>query len=225
MNYRKFTAILVLALTVFSCTISSDVDDPQTDLENVNFKVYTYNNERPIYDTLLLRGSFSENLPEVKIELVGNDTYEIEFIESTTSEVYAFIPKNVAPGDYLINFIVDGESLSNDSSGDPLDLKVLNRPLINTISKTTVSPNDEVSVTGGPFFTFINEVKQEGTVWIMGLNYTNTVSEITINEAGDAATVIIDDAVPPGEYKFHILVDSSEEYYTQWSNEIRITVQ
>lgn len=223
-NYKLwFSAILMV--TLFACEVTDDVEDIENDDTEVTFEVLSYNDRVGVYDSLIIRGSFSEDLPEPTILISGDNDYELEFVKASTTELAAFIPKEVEAGDYELSFTVDEMEVTNDITGEALMVTMQDRPLITSISSKSFSAGAEITVQGGPFVNESGNNSYDPTVWFMKTSYTNTVSEIVVNEAGDQATIIVDSDLEPGEYKFYITADQDSEYYTQWSNELKVTVE
>ena len=223
MNYKLLIAAFAL-LSIFSCGVSEDIENIQDELAKLNFSVSTYNDQVGIYDTLTIRGSFSEDLPAPTINISGTNDYTLDFISASTSEIIAFIPVNVEAGNYELSFTVDGETITENLAGEVMNITMQDRPLVTNISSKSFAAGTEITVSGGSFINTSGNESYKPTVWFMATGYTNTVSEITVNEAGDQASIIVDADIPAGEYTFHITADQDSQYYTQWSNELTVTV-
>jgi hypothetical protein len=224
MNYKLWLSALMIT-TIFACGVADDVEDLKNDLGDFDFVITNYNTEVGIYDTLLIRGSFAEDLPEPIITISGDSSFELDFVKVSTTELHTFIPKNVTAGDYELTFTVGDKEIKESLSGEAMMITMQDRPLVTEISSNTFAAGTEITVTGGPFVNTSDNNGNDATVWFQKIGSSNSVSDITVNAAGDEATILVDSDLDPGVYKFYITVDESTTYYTEWSNLVMVTVE
>lgn len=208
----------LFALAIFlvpACTVTVDDDDQNPDLSVVLNDMDTFG---WVYSEIVFEGSgLDANCSNVQVSLTnGTNSQNLEIQDCTAGAITAWIPEDLAPDNYDVTLNVDGNTFT-ELNDEALTVEVKLRPVILTMSTTEIAPEGTLTLTGLYLNNDTGQAPFDPQVWLMKPNYTNTVSEITVNDAGTEATVTIDDDPEPGEYNFLITCQ-------EWSNEIKLTI-
>lgn len=213
---KPFVLLLLLALLVNACTITTEDDDlgpSDTDAQITGIDASGW-----IYSDLIIEGSgFEVNCGNISISISdGNTTQSLAINDCTDAAITAWIPEDTTPGTYSISVDIDGNTFTS-INGTDMEVEVKNRPVVLSMSKTMMDDGETITIEGLHLLNQTTVPQNDPKVWIMGTGYTNTVSEITVNSDGTAATIVIDEGIDAGEYNFLLTTD-------EWSNEIVITI-
>jgi len=214
-NIKFAVMSLFVAFTLHSCTIETD-DDTAGDL-NAQITGYETNGGW-IFGELYIEGvALDENCANNSVTLSdASSSISLDIVNCTSNEIAALIPADASPGSYSITVGVNGNNFSS-IDGMPLEVEVKERPVILSMSKTSMEDGETITLSGLNLLNPTSLPQNEPKVWIMKSGYTNTVSDISVNSSGTSATVTIDEGIDAGEYRF--LLTTKE-----WSNEIMITI-
>ena len=220
---KKLLFYLIPLATIFgSC---SSEDDPAATDEVFDARILNFTQIQGVFDTLSFDGVFTDvTVSKAILVAADNQETDLEVTAQSDSEVSAFVPANVPGGDYSVTLVTSEGDVTTNTFDELLTVTIQQRPVITSISKTTLKAGDEITINGIDFINDSGESIRDPKVWIMAVGYTNTVSDIVVNQDGNSATITISDAVDPGTYNLSITVDESDEFYTSWSNEIEIEV-
>ena len=215
-SLNKFYFLLLLVASLFTaCTITTEDDtvDPNNPLSLSEMETFGW-----VYSEITFNGSgMGTDCNNISVTLSNATTNQDLTIQNCAeNSITAWIPEDMATGTYDVTLNVDGTSFSS-INGEDLQVEVRIRPVILTMSTTEIAPEGTLEITGLYIVNESTNAVYDPKVWLTRSNYTNTVSEITVNADGTAATIIIDDNLEPGVYDFKITC-------VEWSNEIEITI-
>lgn len=219
---KYFIFLLSTCMILQSC-----ITDEDTTAVGIDFdaSVSYYTQIAGLYDSLEINGSFEGiELESVILTSIDGASESLEIIESSTEEIIAFVPSGLTGGDYYLSIQTSEGTITTESFGDPLVVTVQERPIITSLSKSSMTAGEVITVSGEGFINPSEDDYYDAKVWIMKLNYTNTVSDIEVSEDGNSASVTIDDSVAPGTYTIQFTVGESSEYYTSWTNSVVINI-
>ena len=207
--------LFFICLFTSACTVSVEDD---TNPQNSSIKITGIDTFGWIYSDLIFEGSgLDADCSRNKVALTKDGTsVDLDINDCKSNEVIAWIPEDLDTGTYVINVEIDGNSF-NAIDGELMEVEVKNRPVMLSVDKTEVAGGETIIVTGLHFLNPTTLSQNDPKVWIMASGYTNTVSEITVNDEGTMATIILDEDIDPGVYNFLLTTD-------EWSNEIQLTI-
>jgi hypothetical protein len=214
-NNNLYLLMLCISFFISACTVSvSDGGDPESSTE-----LYKMESLGFVYSQLEFSGSdLNENCNDVQVKLSNGSTdYDLEILTCESNSIIAWIPEDVEPDKYDVT--IDFGNLSISSiDGEQLETDIKIRPVILSMSTTEIIAGETLDITGLHIINNSSSSVYDPKVWLMKSGYTNTVSEITVNTEGTAASIIIDEDTPPGVYDFLL---STEE----WSNQLELTIK
>ncbi len=210
--------LLLLCTSFFLSSCSVSISDGGTAPES-SAELFEMESLGFIYSKLEFKGSdLNEDCPNVGVELTNGTTkYDLEILSCESNLIEAWIPEDIEPNKYEVTLNVGDASFSS-IDGDMLETNIKVRPVILSMSATEILAGETIEITGLHIINNSTSTVNDPKVWIMASGYTNTVSDITVNTEGTAATIIIDDGVPSGEYDF--LLTTKE-----WSNKLTLTIK
>ncbi len=215
MTIKLSAFVLFITYLMASCTISTDDfnDVNSSDIQLSNIETSGW-----VFGDLILKGSgFDTDCSNNAITINNGTTMtSLDLIECTESQITARIPEDATPGLYSIVADLSGNSFTSINNV-AMEVQVKIRPVILSMSKTTMEDGETISINGLHLTNPTNLPQYNPKVWIMKSGYTNTVSDISVNSNGTGATVEIDEGIDPGEYRFLLTTE-------EWSNEIAITI-
>lgn len=221
-NLLSFKLIIGFFLVGFyACDVNVTDDNDITDSPSV---ITSLDAPGWIYSRIEMTGtSLNANCNNSSVTLTKNSTdYALDIIECTSTSLVAWIPEDMETGMYAITANVDGTEYTTTSgvfnNGDPMEVEVKNRPVILSMSATSLPPLGTLVLDGINLANTTGIESNDPMVWLTRPNYTNTVSEITVNSEGTQATIIVDDMLESGEYDLKLTVD-------EWSNEVQLTIE
>lgn len=171
-----------------------------------------------IYSDLLLKGlDFDLGCGNNKITLSREGTMiDLEITDCLISILIGHIPENVDPGTYSVIAEINGKTFT-EIDGLPMEVEVKNRPVVFPLGRTDILRGVAFEIEGIHLLNETEITQYDPLVWIMKEGYTNTVSIYDVSADGNSATIILDEAIEPGAYRFRVTAK-------EWSNEYDITV-
>lgn len=172
-----------------------------------------------VYSDIIFEGNnFPADCGDIKVSLNdGTTTRDLDINSCSATEVVAWIPEDMPAGTYEITFQAGNATFTSVDLAE-LQVEIKIRPVILTLSATEVPVGGTIELTGLNIINDTNNSVYDPTVWITASGYTNTVSDITVNDEGTAATVVLDDDIAPGDYDFKLTC-------VEWSNELQIKIK
>jgi hypothetical protein len=215
---NKFFLLVALAtiLTSAACTIEV-IDDDQMP---VNVVFNDYDQEVFLYGMLEVKGAdFDTDCDANAMWLEKDGTqYFVELMTCETNSLEGRVPFDIEPGDYTVHVITQGVTANTLDDGTEMVVTVKKRVVVTDVSSNTVSPGGTLVLTG------INMINESGNpvydpiAWFFKTNYTNNVSDVTVNAAGTEAMIVVDEDMELGEYTLNLSI-------VEFSNDIAITVE
>jgi len=211
--------VILLLLAIFSpaCEVTVGDDNPTG---NVIVELDDMDTTGRVFSEVEFRGSgFGDDCVGKSVVFSsGFSSQQIAVQSCSDNSIIAFIPDTMEPGNYAVTLNVDHVSFSA-LNGTDLEVEVIARPVILTMTPTQVAPGGTVSVTGRYFLNPTNISVYDPAAWITQVGYSNTVSDVTVNADGTAATIIISDNLAPGAgvYQFKMVAE-------EFGNEVDLTI-
>lgn len=206
--------LLGLVMLTNACeVVEDDPSNPDTTITLNEMDTFGW-----VYSEIIFNGTgLDANCNNIVVTLSNNtESRDLEIQNCEATSITAFIPVDMPAGMYDVTVVVDGKTFTA-VNGTDLSIEVKIRPVILTMSATEIAPEGALTITGQYIINESNNSVYDPTVWLTRPNYTNTVSEITVNAEGTEATIIIDDNLEPGVYNLKLTC-------IEWSNEVEITI-
>ncbi len=215
LSVKLYPLLLLLTLWLSACTVISTEDIAPNETA---VRINQIDADGWIFSDLILEGAEMDmNCADNSVSISdGSTSVSLGIKECTPGTITAWISEDVAEGVYKIEANIDGTTFTAIDGVD-MEVEIKNRPVILSMSETTMEDGATITIEGLHLLNTSNVVQNDPKVWIMASGYTNTVSEITVNETGTEATVVMDDGIKAGEYDFLLTTD-------EWSNRIAITI-
>ena len=213
---KSILFLFVIALFAPSCTITTEDDTPiDTSMELNEMDTFGW-----VYSEITFNGAgFDADCDNTSVILSsGGTSQEISVESCTENSIVAWIPDTMDPGVYDVTLNVGGNSFTSLGGAD-LQVEVKIRPVILTMTPTEVAPGGTIEITGKYIINETSNPVYDPKVWLTTTGYTNTVSDITVNADGTAATIVLSDNIGPGPGVYNIKLTCVE-----WSNELDITI-
>ncbi|MFT4665599.1 MAG: hypothetical protein ACI8YQ_000774 [Polaribacter sp.] len=206
---KPLFSLLFSFLMLNACVPAEDKIEPQ---------LFEMETDGWIYSDLLLKGldfDLGCGNNEVTLTKEGN-TIDLEITDCLISILIAQIPENLDPGNYSIIAEINGKTFT-EIDGLPMEVEVKNRPVVFPLSSTNIKRGEAFEITGLHLLNETNIPEFNPLVWIMKDDFTNTVSSYEVSADGNSATIILDEDIEPGNYRFKVTAK-------EWSNEYDVII-
>ncbi len=207
---NKPILLLLLSFLMFNACVPEE--------KKIQPQMFGIETEGWIYSDLILKGldlNFDCSDNNISLLKDGN-TIDLEITDCLISFLIAHIPVDLDPGTYSIIADVDGKTFT-EIDGAPMEVEVKNRPVVFPLSSTNIKRGEAFQITGLHLLNETEIPEFDPLVWIINGDNTNTSSSYEVSEDGKSATIILDENIEPGEYRFKVTA-------VEWSNEYDVIV-
>tara|TARA_R110002167_G_scaffold128570_13_gene310946 strand:- start:1354 stop:2025 length:672 start_codon:yes stop_codon:yes gene_type:complete len=216
---KSLLLFVAISLVATSCSVTTDPVEALAEIEaSAQISLTKMETSGSIYSEITFTGkSFGGDCTKMTVSLENSaGSTGLEIKECSDTSVTAWIPADMEAGDYDVTLEVNGTSFS-DINGEDLQATITLRPVILTMSATEIVAGGTLDITGLHLLNTSGDPVNNPKVWLMKIGSTNTVSEITVNDDGTAASIVIDSDIAKGLWSIKLTCE-------EWSNEYDLTI-
>ncbi|MDB4292717.1 hypothetical protein N9954_04865 [Maribacter sp.] len=203
-NYLLKTRIPILVMALFVTSCTNESEEEEIVYENV-IRLTNMETSGFIYSEIVFnhKGYFG-NCGNVTVLLSnGSASKELEIKPCEPRTITAWIPEDMAAGNYNVSVTIDGTLLTSIAD-ETLQVEVLKRPVILGVDKTEVERGGTLELSGLNLQNTTGNPRYNTRFWIFQLEYLNTASPVEVSTDGTTATIILDAEIPSGNHEYFI---------------------